>query len=155
MRMKLRVVSLLVGVGTLALVACGGGGGTTFVGPTPGPTCAPGVTYQMIYPIPGATAVPDNPQQIAFAVSAALSGWNVVLNNANSLTNSVGTGAELLTITAGQVPSPSATPSFPSPVYQSVALNGGFSSGQTIYVWLNNLNSNCTPIGPVGSFTTQ
>jgi len=150
----MRFVAILAALGTLALAACGGSGGSTFVNPTPGPTCVPGVQYQMIYPIPGATGVPDNPQQIAFAVSAPLAGWNLFLNNANTLSNAAYTIATMQTITAGQVPSPSATPSFPNPVYQSVTLTGGFTSGQTIYVWLNNLNSNCTAVGPVGSFTT-
>lgn len=154
MGMKFRLLSVLIGLGTLALAACGGSG-STLVGPTPGPTCSPLGQYQMLYPKPGATGVPDNPQQIAFAATTALSGWNLFLNNANTLNNSVTTIATMQTITAGQVPSPSATPSFANPVYQSVTLVGGFSSGQTIYVWLNNLNTNCTPLGPVGSFTVQ
>ena len=152
--MKLRALSLFAAAGMVALAACSGGG-TTIVAPTPGPTCSPGVTYQMIYPIPGATGVPDNPQQIAFAVSAPLSGWDLYLNNVNSLSGSSYTIATTETISASQVPQPSATPSFANPVYQSVTLAGGFTSGQTIYVWLNNVNSTCTPLGPVGSFTTQ
>jgi len=152
--MNARASLLAVALASLALAACGGGS-SSVVAPTPGPTCAPGVQYQMLYPIPGATGVPDNPQQIAFAVGAPLPGWNLYLNNVNSLNNSVSTLATMQTITAQQIPQPAATPSFANPVYQSVTLSGGFSSGQTVYVWLNNLNSlTCTPLGPVGSFTT-
>ncbi|HTX55612.1 MAG TPA: hypothetical protein VMD47_00775 [Candidatus Acidoferrales bacterium] len=141
-----------------AFAACNGGG--TVSAPTPGPTCSPGVQYQMLYPIPGATGVPDNPQQLVFAVSSPLpSTWNAYVNNTNSYSNGAYTIAGMETISASQIPSPSATPNpsiFPTtPYYQSITLASGFASGQIIYVWLNYSNGNCTPAGPVGSFTTQ
>ncbi len=141
----------------LAFAACGGNGGV--VNPTPGPTCSPGTTVQMIYPIPGATGVPDAPQQIVFAVASPLPNfWNLYISNASNGNGSVNgyTNAGMQTITAGQVPSPSATPSFANPVYQSVTLSGALTPAATTwYVWINDTNGNCTPAGPVGSFTTQ
>lgn len=140
----------------LAFAACGGGS-PGLSNPTPGPTCSPGTTVQLIYPIPGATGVPDAPQQIAFAVGTALnSNWNVYLNNASNGNGTLGgQTVPLQTITAGQVPSPSATPSFANPVYQSVTLQGSLNAATTWYVWINNTAGNCTPLGPLGSFTTQ
>lgn len=140
----------------IAFAACGGSS-PGIVNPTPGPTCSPGTTVQMIYPIPGATGVPDNPQQLVFAVASPLPNtWNAWLNNTNTLNgNQVITIAGMQTIQASQIPSPAATPSFANPVYQSITLAGGFSSGINVFVWLNNTTTNCTPLGPLGSFTTQ
>ena len=142
----------------VAFAACGGGG-NTITNPTPGPTCSPGTTVQMIYPIPGATGVPDSPQQIAFAVGTALpSTWDAYISNSSTGNGTAGGyTVPLQTITAGQVPSPSATPSFANPIYQSVTLQGSLAppTGTTWYVWINNTAGNCTPLGPLGSFTIQ
>ncbi|MHB8146526.1 MAG: hypothetical protein ACYDGM_04600 [Vulcanimicrobiaceae bacterium] len=140
----------------LSLAACGGNGGTSL---TPAPTCVLPSTVQMIYPVPGATAVPDNPQQFVFAESAYLpASWNAYVNNSNTLNGAIPTAATVQNITASQVPQGAATPN-PSlggtPVYQSISLLNGFTSAQTIYVWLNDTSSGCSPTGPVGSFTTQ
>jgi hypothetical protein len=140
----------------VAFAACGGGS-PGITNPTPGPTCSPGTTVQMIYPIPGATGVPDAPQQIVFAVGTALSSnWDAYLAP-NSNGNGGGYTNPLQTITAGQIPSPSATPSFANPVYQSITLPSSLAppSGATWYVWINNTAGNCTPMGPLGSFTIQ
>jgi hypothetical protein len=140
----------------VAFAACGGGG-NTISNPTPGPTCSPGTTVQMIYPIPGATGVPDSPQQIVFAVGTALSSsWDAYIAP-NSNGNNGGYTNPVQTITAAQVPSPSATPSFANPIYQSVTLSGSLAppTATTWYVWINDLGGNCTPMGPVGSFTIQ
>jgi hypothetical protein len=142
----------------VAFAACGGG--STNVTPTPGPTCSPGTTVQMIYPIPGATGVPDAPQQIVFAVATPLPNiWNLYISNASNGNGSVNgyTAAGFQTISASQVPSPSATPSFANPTYQSVTLTGslGPPGGTEWWVWVNDSAGNCTPMGPVGSFTIQ
>ena len=138
----------------IAFAACGGSPTTSA---TPGPTCAPNTTVQLIYPIPGATGVPDAPQQIVFAVGTALSSnWDAYIAP-NSNGNNGGYTNTLQTITASQIPSPHATPSFANPVYQSVTLSASLAppTGTTWYVWLNNLAGNCTPLGPLGSFTIQ
>jgi len=154
MRTSLNLGALAAIVG-LSLAACGGGGGGSVTPPAP---CVLPATVQMIYPVPGSTGVPDNPQQFVFAESAYLPGsWNAYVNNANSLSGAIPTAATVHNITAAQVPQGSATPSpsLGTPVYQSIALLNGFAAGQSIYVWLNDTGSSCTPSGPVGSFTTQ
>lgn len=149
------IAGAFVLAGAAALAACGGSG-TTFTNPTPGPTCAPGENVQMIYPIPGATGVPDAPQQFVFVVASPLpNNWNAYVTFQNSLANGAYTSAGMETITASQVPQPAATPSIANPVYQSITLAGSFLSGESVYVWLNNLATNCTPVGPLGSFTTK
>jgi hypothetical protein len=142
----------------IAVAACGGGGGSTYSPPTPGPTCAPpsGVQWQLIYPAPGATKVPDALSELVFAASSPLpSSWGAAVNTSSSLNGSVPTYNGLQTISASQVPTPSATPAFANPVYQAIPLVNSLPSGATIYVWLNNTASNCTPAGPLGSFQTQ
>ncbi|HEY5340115.1 MAG TPA: hypothetical protein VIK27_03740 [Candidatus Aquilonibacter sp.] len=154
----MQALRLIAGAAVLAcaglLAACGGG--AAFTAPTPGPTCVPGENVQMIYPIPGATGVPDAPQQFVFAVASPLpNNWNAYVTFQNSLANGVYTNAGMETISASQVPQPAATPSIANPVYQSITLAGSFLSGQSVYVWLNNGATNCTPLGPLGSFTTK
>ena len=140
---------------TLSIAACGGNGGSSL---TPAAACVLPSTVQMIYPVPGATAVPDNPQQFVFAESAYLpASWNAYVNTGNTLNGAIPTAATVQNITAAQVPQGAATPnpSLGTPVYQSISLLNGFTSAQSIYVWLNDTSSNCSPTGPVGSFTTQ
>jgi hypothetical protein len=159
--MNARVLTSFAAFAALMAAGCGGNsGGTSFSAPTPGPTCAANENVQMIYPVPGATAVPDNPQQLVFAMPSALpDNWDAYINTSNTYSQSSGglTSAGLETITAAQLPSPHATPNAGNVVYQSITLAGGLSSGTTYYIWLNNVTNagNCTPLGPLGSFTTQ
>jgi hypothetical protein len=139
----------------LAFAACGGS--SPYSNPTPGPTCSPNTTVQLVYPIPGATGVPDSPQQIVFALGTALpSVWGAYLAPSSNGSNG-GYTSGLQTITAAQIPSPHATPSIANPVYQSVTLAGSLAppTGATWYVWINDDAGNCTPLGPLGSFTIQ
>jgi hypothetical protein len=153
MNLRVLVCGAALGFAAIALAACGNT--TTFIRPTPGPTCAPGEAVQMVYPIPGATGVPNNPQQFVFVVASPLPpSWNAYVTAQDSLANGSFTFAGLQTITAAQVPQPAATPSIANPTYQSITLTRGFLPDQTIFVWLNDRASNCTPLGPLGSFTT-
>lgn len=110
-----------------------------------------GVQTQVLYPIPGATAVPDSTVQIVFAISTPLPGWGA----AWSTTNSANYGLGFQTITASQVPSPSATPSFANPIYVSSTLTTSLPAASLVGVYLNDLGSNCTPVTANASFTTQ
>lgn len=138
--------------GVAALAACGGGSSNP---PAPGPTCSPpaGTQTALVYPAPGATAVPDNVGQIIIGASPALpSSWNVVVATA---LNPQGVGGGTFTTFTGTLPTPNATPGFANPVYQSSSFGNAVFPGEVVNVFLNNTGSNCTPMGPIGSFTTQ
>ncbi len=140
----------------LSLAACSSGQGSN---PSSVPCSVPaGTQVQLLYPIPSATAVPDSPQQIVIGASSALpvngnSAWDVVLD---SNTQTV-FGNAFATISASQVPQPSATPSFPNAVYQSSTLPGPLSAMTAYTVYLNDSNSFCVPAPMPGgnTFTTQ
>lgn len=122
--------------------------------PTPGPTCNPGnVQSALVYPAPNATAIPDVFGQVIIGSTAALpAAWNVVLVDANS---PFGVGGGTFTTPATPFPQPTATPAFANPVYQSSSFAGGNFPGEVVHVYLNNTGTNCTPLGPIGQFTTQ
>jgi hypothetical protein len=123
--------------------------------PAPGPTCSPpnGTQSQLVYPAPNATAVPDAFGQIIIGSTAALpNSWNVVAVTALSPS---GVGGGRVQNATPPFPTPNATPSFANPVYQSSSFSGGTFPGEVVTVYLNNTSSNCTPLGPLGSFTTQ
>lgn len=152
--MNIRSIAAWSGTAVLAITlsACGALKNSV---PTPSnpPACvlSSGVQTQLLYPIPGATGVPDAPQQIVFAISSPLPTWG-----AATLIGSTGAyGLSFQTINAGQVPAPSATPSFANPIYVSSALTGSFPAATSIGVYLNNLASNCIPVTTGASFTTQ
>jgi hypothetical protein len=143
-----------LGVCAAALAACNGG--TTYTGPTPGPTCAPGATaYQLVYPAPGATAVPVTTQMIVIALNEQLPNYTWDL----SLTYSAGTALTantLAPIAASQLPPGSAKTTIPNPVYEEVQLVSQLPSGVQLSVGLNNLSTNCTPLKiPGATFTTE
>ncbi|MDQ2992081.1 MAG: hypothetical protein M3R30_04580 [Candidatus Eremiobacteraeota bacterium] len=153
--MKIRTIAAWGGTALLAftLAACSSLRNNIPTPPAPATCVLPsGVQTQLLYPIPGATAVPDAPQQIVFAISSPLPNWGAaVLPSASPGIY----GAAFQTITAGQVPTPSATPSFASPIYVSSALPGSLPPNSLIAVFLNNLASNCSPVTAAASFTTQ
>ncbi len=142
----------------LGLTACNSGGNST---PNTGPCHIP-VTYQVIYPIPSATNVPDAPQQIVFAMSSALNtsssgSWNVILGPDTNSSDALNSGislSTLQTITQQQIPSPSAPVTIPNPTYQSSVVGFTFNSMSTAYIFLNNLNSTCSPVYTGAHFTT-
>jgi len=106
------------------------------------------------YPAPNATAVPDNFPGVIFASS------NQPLGSAYQallLPNGSSSAVQLLTVAmfTPPLPSPSQTPSFPNPIYQESASGGYVLPAATlVYVYLNDLNSNCAP-RLLSSFTSQ
>lgn len=135
-----------------ALAACNNGSTNP---PAPGPTCSPpnGTQSSLVYPAPGATAIPDQFGQVVIGSTAALpSSWNVVLVTALS---PAGAGGGKFQSATPPFPTPNATPSFANPVYQSSSFAGATFPGEVVTVYLNNTSTNCTPVGPLGSFTTQ
>ncbi len=123
--------------------------------PAPGPTCSPpaGVQSELVYPAPGSTAIPDTFGQIIIGSTAALpSSWDVAVVTARSSNGLLGGTFQNAT---PPFPTPNATPSFSNPVYQSSSFSGLTFQGEVVQVYLNNTAQNCTPLGPIGSFTTQ
>ena len=151
------ILSAALGAVALMLAACGGG--TTVVGPTPGPTCGPsGVQSQLIYPAPGATAVSDNTAQIVIAVSSPLpvNTFNLSLIALNNGGGTAQTANYLAQINANQLPAGSATATIPTPTYEAVNLISTLPSATQIQTAINQPNSACTPQNITGgTFTTQ
>jgi hypothetical protein len=149
---RLLFAALIALAATGSFAACNSNNNPT--PPAPGPTCSPpaGTQVALVYPAPGSTAIPDNLGQIIIGSTAALpSSWNAVTVSPNA---TVGWGT--FTSVSPPFPTPNATPSFANPVYQSSAINGTFASNETVSVYINDTASaNCTPFGPLGSFTTQ
>ena len=150
-----RLVLMAVLALACALAACNNGNSTP---PGPGPTCAPpsGTQYALVYPAPNSTAIPDTFGQIIIGASPALpSNWDVVVTTALSPASVGGVHGGTFQTTAPPFPTPNATPSFANPTYQSSSFSGGNFPGEVVNVFLNNTSTNCTPLGPIGSFTTQ
>lgn len=132
-----------------AAAACNSGNSSN----TPAPACTvPVAQYALVYPAPNATAVPDQIQQIIIGSTSALpNSWDAVLTYPGALPNY---GSAVATVQP-PFPSPTATPSFANPVYQSSAFtNLVIPSGATVSVFLNDLNSGCAPTGPIATFKT-
>ena len=145
-----------VAAAALALSACGnsGGGGST---PASVPcSIAPATLAQLVYPAPNTTVNSANVSSVVVAVNAALPAGTFNFGFSAPSGYSGLTQNSATVITASQVPSPSATPSFANPVYESVSLVSFLPSATpSISVYLNNFNSTCTPAGPYGTFSTQ
>lgn len=150
--MKPLLLCIAFTAGLAALAACNGNSSNP---PAPGPTCSPppGTQTALVYPAPGSTAIPDQFAQVIIGASPALpSSWNVVLQTAIS---PGGVGGGRFTTFTGTLPTPNTPPSFANPVFQSSSFGNATFPGEVVNVFLNNTGTNCTPMGPIGSFTTQ
>lgn len=152
---------LAVGVlAVIGLVACNGSNPS--VTPTPGPTCNPNVTSQLVYPAPGATAVPANLSEVVVAVSSPLPAneYNLQLTNTANTGNIAQTANFLTVISATGLPAGSAPTTIANPTYEAVGLVNSlylnFSPGAQLQAALNVPTSNCTALNiPGGTFTLQ
>lgn len=145
----------------LALTGCNSGNNSPTPNPTLGPTCTlpSGVQTALVYPAPGSTVSSSSVTQIIIGSTAALDSTRYQIAITDALfppPNYVIPGQALQTATP-PFPSPNQTPSFSNPQYQSTALNQPFAASQVVSVYINDSKSgnNCTPYGPIGSFTTQ
>lgn len=151
-RTKPYTMALLGLTAAAVLAACNNGnvtGGNPMACGTPS-----GVTQGpvLVYPAPGATAVPDAFGQIVVASNVAMPNtWDVAVYTA------AGGGATGAGFQAASppFPTPNASPTFANPVYQSSSFVGTDIPGSTVAVYLNELDSNCTPSVEIGTFTTQ
>jgi hypothetical protein len=151
--MSYRLLSCLaVAAAALALTACNGNSTPSAPpGPCPTPTAD---TTVLVYPAPGATGVPGTFGQVIVASTTALpSKYGVLVTDAVNPAPGGVLGASF-TAVSPPFPTPNATPSFGSPQYQSSAFNGVFASGQGVTVYINDPSSNCSPVGPIGTFST-
>ena len=158
LKRSLFAVAVLTVIG---LVACGGGGTTTVSTPTPGPTCGPNVTSQLIYPAAGTTGVSPNISEIVIAVSSPLpiNTYNLALTNTANANNTAQSVNPLAQISASQLPAGSGTATIPNPTYEAVnlvtSLSNNFASKTQIQTAINLPSSNCTPQTVPGTFTLQ
>ncbi|MBV8639177.1 MAG: hypothetical protein JO322_13955 [Candidatus Eremiobacteraeota bacterium] len=143
----------------IGLVACNGNPSAV---PTPGPTCNPNVTSQLIYPAPGATKVPGTISEIVVAVSSPLPAneYNLQLTNTANTGNVAQTANLLVVIPASQLPAGSAPATIPNPTYEAVGLVNSlyvnFNPGTQLQAALNVPSSSCTAMNiPGGTFTLQ
>ena len=158
LRRTLFAAAVLIVIG---LVACNGS--TPNTNPTPGPTCNPNVTSQLVYPAPGATKVPGGAiGEIVVAVSSPLPAneYNIQLTNTADTSNVAQTANFLSIISASQLPSGSAPSTIPNPTYEAVglvnSLYANFNPGTQLQTALNVPTSNCTAMTiPGGTFTLQ
>jgi hypothetical protein len=156
-----RVLFAAAGLAAMGLAACGGGG-NTITNPTPGPTCNPSVTSQLVYPAPGATGVSPTISEIVIAVSSPLPAntYNLSLANTANASNTAQTANFLNSISASQLPAGSATTTIPNPTYEAVGLIASlytnFNTGTQLQTAINLPSSTCTPMNvPGGTFTLQ
>ena len=121
--------------------------------PPVGPPWALPAVSRMFPPLVLGKAKVCPPSTSSVAASPALPNtWQVVLQVPGG---GVGYEALLNTIAPSAVPTPYATPSFASPIYETSGLTSALPSATTVTVLLNNTASNCNSYPAVGSFTTQ
>jgi hypothetical protein len=147
----------------VALTGCNNNNNLTF------PNCSvpAGMQYSLVYPAPNSTGNSTTVSQVIVATSGPLpaqwqqgAGWDVVLGyppGGGYPGSDVGNG---FVSTAPPFPTPNTTPPFSNPSYWSSSIsyaanaNPSLPPGTQIGVYLNNLNTNCTPSVLVGSFST-
>jgi hypothetical protein len=153
MKARLAVLGTFV-AGISALAACTSGGNASLAPVASIPCVVPsGTLVALAYPAPGATHVPDSPGQVVLALSSPLPNtWQVLLELPNG---SLGSEGLLNPIAPSAVPTPSATPTFANPTYESSGLTTGLPANTLVTVLLNDQSSSCNQYPPIGSFTTQ
>lgn len=155
-------ISVLLALSAAAAVLTGCNSSST---PSPAPTLGPactlpaGVQTALVYPAPGSTVSASSVSRIIIGSTTALDSSRYQIAITDALfppPNYLIPGQTLQTATP-PFPSPNQTPSFANPQYQSSTLNQPFAASQVVSVYINDSKSgdNCTPYGPIGSFTTQ
>ncbi len=142
--------SFLGAIVALAAIVAGCSSSTN---PSPGPCGGVSGPVTLVYPAPNSTGIPANLQGVVFGVQVPLTS----LYQAVIVPNGGSTQFIFNTVQAAPspLPSPYATPSFANPTYQiSPFLGQTLPAASLVNVYLNDLNSGCTP-SYKGSFTTQ
>jgi hypothetical protein len=155
--------ALVAAAGVLA--ACNGGNA---IGPGPGPTSGPTGNcggppnnLEVLFPIPNTRKAPPALANIYVATKGALPPSNQ-FDFYLSQSSGASTFTGLFTpISASQIPSPHATPSYSNPSYYASAIAGPYGSSyvigpdQSVSLLWNNGGENCTPHFLVSSFRTK
>jgi len=156
LKRTLFAIGVLVVIG---LVACNGSNPS--VNPTPGPTCNPNVTSQLVYPAPGATGVSATISEMVVAVSSPLPANEYNLQLTDNANGAIAQTANFLNvIPASQLPAGAAPTTIANPTYEAVglvtSLYANFPPGATLQTSLNVPTTSCTPLTiPGGTFTLQ
>jgi hypothetical protein len=148
------------------LTACNG----NVYGPGPSPTSGPtgncggppsSNQLEVLYPIPGTRKAPAALANIYVSTKGTLppsNQFDFFLSQSNGSSTYTGLFA---TISASQIPSPHATPSYASPTYYASAIAGPYGSSyiigpdQAVSLFWNDSGRNCTPHFLVSSFRTK
>ena len=165
-----RSSGVLLGTVAAALLLAGcnnnSNGGTP---PTSGPNCGgPANQMEVLYPRPNAGAVPPTANIIYVAFNGALPSGNqydLISNQSNGAAPQYsvnqagqpvnGSGSGFFSVSASQIPSPHATPTFSNPVYMATGFPTPFGPLDTIQLYWNDFGTQCTPNVVVSSFTTK
>jgi hypothetical protein len=148
------------------LAACNG---NTY-GPGPGPTTAPSGNcggppssnqLEMLYPIPGTRKAPAALGNIYVSTKGALppsNSFNFYLSQSNGASTFTGL---FTAISASQIPTPHAKPSYSNPTYYASAIAGPYGSSfiigpnQAVSLFWNDGARDCVPHFLVASFRTK
>ncbi len=162
--MKKSIGALALFATASMLVACNGNNGIVGPGPTAGPSgnCGrPPSQLEVLYPIPRSHDVPPALTAIYVATKGALppsNSYDFYLSQSNGAATFTGPFAQL---SASQIPTPHAKPSYPNPTYYASAIAGPYGSTyiigpqQAVSLLWNDGGKNCSPFFVVSSFHTK
>jgi hypothetical protein len=155
MRQSIGVLFALTLAGGL-LAACNSGNNS--VPPGTGTACGnPPNQLELLEPIPGSRNANPALGALYVATKGPLPPSNqynfqIVQSNGSSTYTST-----FYSISASQIPSPSATPSYPNPTYYATSLPSSYiiGPGQSVSLLWNDGGTGCTPRSQVASFRTK
>ncbi len=151
---------------TASMLAACNGNNNGIVGPgptsTPSGSCGrPPNQLEVVYPIPGSHKAPINLTAIYVATKGALppsNSYDFFLSQSSGASTFTGPFGQ---ISASQVPTPHAKPSFTNPTYYGSAIAGPYGSTyiigpqQAVSLLWNDGGKNCSPLFVVASFHTK
>jgi hypothetical protein len=153
-RNRLLVRVSLWGVLVTALSACSSGGSNGNNPAVAGTQCNPGTQLALASPNPNQTGVPTSTNQIVVVANGnanylyqTYANWQVVLLINNNPNQAI-PGGTLALVNDNSGPHP-----FPSDYYYASSISG-LVPGAGYAVYLNQTNSGCNLIGPIGGFST-
>ncbi len=136
------------------LVACSGGASNGNNPTVAGTSCSPGTQLALAVPFSNETGVPISTSQIVIVANGngnylyqTYANWQVVLLINNNINNGL-PGGNLTLINDNGAPHP-----FPTDYYYSSSISG-LVPGLTYAVYLNQQNTSCSLVGPIGGFST-